>query len=156
MAQKNKSSGHGRRGNKRRTVAIFPEGAKAEANYFDMVKTMFHTLPVESLRSRDKNASQQILKRVWTDQIWIVIDKNNWSSHMLDELVNLFKKYFRHRFDYSNQNLEYWLLLSDRKLSQLSKHLLSKSTREVLISQRMNSISERKSICLPCWRSGNC
>jgi len=109
-------------GNGRRTVAVFPEGAKTEINYFDVVKSRFRPVAkIQSINPGHKSAPRQILKRVentlraWKgrqpSEIWIVIDRNSWSPVELDRLVSWTKQSPRHHLALSNPNFEYWLLL---------------------------------------------
>jgi len=173
MAQRNKSSGRGRRGNKRRTVAVFPEGARTEVNYFDVIKSRFSPITtIKSFGSDGKSAPHQILKRVhntlreWKEdrpaEIWIVVDRNNWSPVELDKLVSWAKESPRHRLAFSNPNFEYWLLLhfenagrltSAECLRRLKKHIpgyrKGMKFRQLTSKQIFDAISRAKRMDSP-------
>lgn len=103
----------------KRKFWISTEGRKTEYNYFSMFTQINSTISIEVISSNHKSNPTNVYKRVYkqiqyfqkNDEVWIVIDKDNWPEDDLNELVNSCSKNHNHYLAVSNPKFEYWLLL---------------------------------------------
>jgi hypothetical protein len=103
----------------RKIFFIVTEGTNTEPQYFDsfesdkvrikLAQGSSKTSP-RSLISRVKNLIKTEIPKA-TDEIWIVLDKDNWNDQQLLPIVSWSKESDNYNFALSNPKFEYWLLL---------------------------------------------
>ena len=97
------------------------EGKKTEPQYFkflngkDSISNVYcipgtsDTSPTQVLERLRRKIKNEKLKK--SDEAWIVVDKDNWSTEQLSQLHQWSEGQERFGFALSNPNFEYWLLL---------------------------------------------
>jgi hypothetical protein len=102
---------------------IATEGGKTEPDYLNMriFKSREASIKIEVLPSRKNSSPLSVLKRMEKyirdyeikkrDQIWLVIDKDQWEDEDLEKLYKWSKEYQYRNLAVSNPQFEYWLLL---------------------------------------------
>ena len=121
-----KRSGFQRRLGKRRHRKLFvvaTEGTKTEPMYFRMLNDLQKTGHVECLASGGGSSPLDVLSRMEkylkengndlreSDEIWLVVDRDQWPATQLDRLQNWAEESNRRDLALSNPKFEYWLLL---------------------------------------------
>lgn len=127
----------------RKLFILAVEGRKTEPEYFSIFSKRQSPIRVKCLNKKSDSSPLQVLKQMNTyikkenlkpsDEAWLVIDKDHWEEHQLDELHKWTLKKDNYYFALSNPNFEYWLLLhfeSGNKIvsaqeytTRLKKHL---------------------------------
>ena len=117
-----------------RLVVIAAEGKETENIYFEQMKASFHVsgVQVEILR-RDTNESspEHVYRQIQdfaakydmdeNDQLWAVVDKDQWTEQMLSGVARKCSQNKRFFFCVSNPCFELWLILHFEDVEQYSE-----------------------------------
>jgi len=105
----------------RKLFVIAVEGVKTERQYFGLFNDRQAVVRVTCLKGDHGSAPLQVLKRMEdhlrrealkpTDEAWLVVDKDGWTDHQLEQLYDWSQKKDNYGFALSNPMFEYWLLL---------------------------------------------
>ena len=141
MARRNIQKSKARATKKRiikKRIIIAMEGSKTEPRYFDSLikklelknvksldvkllkRSKTDSSPLDVIASLDKKR-REIEKEYGKrkkDEFWAVFDRDNWPTGMLDKVVSQAEKK-KYRLADSNPCFELWLLLHDKRLSEL-------------------------------------
>ena len=117
-----------------RLVVIAAEGKETENIYFEQLKASLHAsgVQIEVLR-RDSNESspEHVYRQIKAfaakydidkdDQLWVVVDRDNWTKQMLSDIAKKCSqnKYFN--FCLSNPCFELWLILHLEDVAQYAE-----------------------------------
>lgn len=129
----------------KRFIVVATEGRCTESLYLDGFRTPRDAvLQLEVLLSNsNKSRPKECLKRLMEyarknkleddDQLWLMIDRDNWSAAELDEVARELAKRRNHHLALSNPCVEYWFLLhlqdhiplmdSAHALRELKRHM---------------------------------
>ncbi len=127
----------------KRLFVIATEGNVTEPYYFDQFRNSENaSIKIEILRSGNKSNPRAVFKRLdkyrkehkieKKDELWLVIDKDNWNDLLLNNIANGCRK-FGYFLAVSNPCFEFWLYLhvanpksfcnADQCISELIKEL---------------------------------
>lgn len=107
----------------KKLFVISVEGAETESQYFGHLKIFEGASNncIKCLQHRYKSSPSHVLKRMQkyikefslkeTDEVWLVVDKDQWTSEQLIPLYNWSLSADNYGFAISNPKFEYWLLL---------------------------------------------
>ena len=105
----------------RKLFVVAVEGVKTEPHYFNIIDTLQLDVRVLCLTANNKSSPAYVLKKLkdylnekefkFSDEAWIVVDKNSWHDDQLMQLHNWAQEKNNYGFALSNPNFEYWLLL---------------------------------------------
>lgn len=105
----------------KKLIIIAAEGSKTEPHYFSIFNDLTSAVRVICLKGKNRSSPLQVLKRMKTyieeaslqfsDEAWLVIDKDNWCEEQLTMLYEWSKTNKRYGLALSNPKFEYWLLL---------------------------------------------
>ena len=117
-----------------RLVVIAAEGKETENIYFEQMKVSFHAsgVQIEILR-RDTNESspEHVYRQIQDfaakydmdedDQLWAVVDKDQWTEQMLSGVAQKCSQNERYFFCVSNPCFELWLILHLEDVAQYAE-----------------------------------
>ena len=117
-----------------RLVVIAAEGKETENIYFEQLKASFHAsgVQIEILR-RDSNESspEHVYRQIQDfaakydmdedDQLWAVVDKDQWTEQMLSSVAQKCSQNERYFFCVSNPCFELWLILHLEDVAQYAE-----------------------------------
>lgn len=106
----------------RKLFVIATEGDRTERQYFNLLRKFdIEGIAIKCLPSRDRSTPDHVLARMQkycdenklrdSDQCWLVVDRDNWSEEMLDELAGWARGRNNRGLAVCNPRFEYWLLL---------------------------------------------
>lgn len=117
-----------------RLVVIAAEGKETENIYFEQMKASLHAsgVQIEVLR-RDSNESspEHVYRQIQDfaakydldedDQLWAVVDKDQWTEQMLSGVAQKCSQHERYFFCVSNPCFELWLILHLEDVAQYAE-----------------------------------
>lgn len=122
---------------------IATEGVKTEPQYFAALQTEQSVIKIRCLKSKNKSAPLQVLKRIQdhikeeglkdSDEAWLVADRDGWEEEHINLMFDWSKQKGNYGFALSNPKFEFWLLLhfddgkgitSSRSCSEQLRHHL--------------------------------
>jgi len=128
----------------RKLFVISVEGVKTEPQYFELFnKSDQNIIKINCLKGNHQSSPFQVLKRMKrylkiedlkkTDEAWLVIDMDQWSSDQIEPLFEWSQSKENYGLALSNPTFELWLLLhfedgrkvatTDECLNRLKKYL---------------------------------
>ena len=114
-----------------RLIVIAAEGRETENIYFEAMKAFMHAsdIYIEVLRRETNNSSpEEVYRQIKgfvteydlddDDQLWAVVDKDNWPERMLSEVATRCHQNRYFNFCVSNPCFELWLILHFEDVGQ--------------------------------------
>lgn len=114
-----------------RLIVIAAEGRETENIYFEAMKAFMHAsdIHIEVLRRETNNSSpEEVYRQIKgfvteydlddDDQLWAVVDKDNWPERMLSEVATRCHQNRYFNFCVSNPCFELWLILHFEDVEQ--------------------------------------
>lgn len=114
-----------------RLIVIAAEGRETENIYFEAMKAFMHAsdIHIEVLRRETNNSSpEEVYRQIKgfvteydlddDDQLWAVVDKDNWPKKMLSEVATRCHQNRYFNFCVSNPCFELWLILHFEDVEQ--------------------------------------
>ena len=105
----------------RKLFVIATEGSKTEPEYFSALNSRIAAIRVKCLKNKHDSSPDKVLRKIRdyiqqenlkaSDEAWVVVDRDQWPSALLDQLFAWSQEKKNYGLGLSNPNFEYWLLL---------------------------------------------